>query len=222
RLVADRLGINLLSFWRSEMSSRSVRVTRGLVAAGIATFVAALFHVAGGGLPPSVLAVTLSLTFSGLACIALAGKRAAWWRLGASVMVSQFLFHALFTLSPLGHFAGATGHVHAGSHLVLVPGGSESSSSMVLSPDTVGMWVSHVVAALVTIVFLRYGERAFWAVCEFTVFQLRRFFGAAIAAPVDVVLRRGRVESTPVTLPNPAVLLGQLRHRGPPVVVCPV
>src|SRR3954469_12729041 len=116
------------------MSSRGVRVARGLAAAGFATFVAALFHVAGGGLPPSALAVTVSLTFSGLACIALAGKHSSWWRLIASVAVSQFLFHALFVLSPSGHFAGAAGHLHADAHLTLVPG-----PAMPMSPDGAGM-----------------------------------------------------------------------------------
>ncbi|WP_226658079.1 hypothetical protein [Leifsonia sp. LS1] len=219
--TADRLGANSLASW-SGMSSRGVRVVRGLVAAGIATFVAALFHVAGGGLPPSALALTLSLTFSGLACIALAGKRAAWWRLVGSVAVSQFLFHALFSMSPAGQFAGATEHVHAGSHLVLVPA-AETTSAMPMNHDgTASMWISHVVAALLTVAFLRYGERAFQSACQFTAFQLRRLFTAAMPGPVDVLVRRGRVESLPVTLPNPAVLIGQLRHRGPPVMGYPV
>src|SRR3954469_11517812 len=81
---AERRPIDSMSshlILRSDMSSRGARVARGLAAAGFATYIAALFHVAGGGLPPSMLALTLSLTFSGLACIALAGRRSSWWRL---------------------------------------------------------------------------------------------------------------------------------------------
>lgn len=198
------------------MSSRGVRVARGLAAAGFATFVAALFHVAGGGLPPSALAVTLSLTFSGLACVALAGKRSSWWRLIASVGISQFLFHALFALSPSGHFAGPAGHLHAGSHLTMVPG-----PAMPMSPDGAGMSVSHVAAALLTIAAIRYGERSVRAVCEFTAFQLRRLFSGAPIDPVRVLSRRARIDTVPVSLPAPAVLLGLLRHRGPPAVGSP-
>lgn len=202
------------------MSSRGGRVARGLAAASFATFVAALFHVAGGGAPPSALALTLSLTFSGLACIALAGKKTSWWRLAGSVGISQFSFHALFSLSPSGSFVGATEHVHAGSHLTLVPG--RDSSAMTMSHDGAVMWVSHVGAALVTIAAIRYGERCFRAVCEFTAFQIRLLFSGAIVGPVRVELRRARIETSPVTVPAPAVLLGQLRHRGPPAMVCPV
>ena len=55
------------------MSSRGARVVRGFVAAGVATLVAALFHMAGGGQAPSALALTLSLVFSSLSSIALVG-----------------------------------------------------------------------------------------------------------------------------------------------------
>ena len=198
------------------MSSRGVRVARGLAAAGFATFVAALFHVAGGGLPPSALAVTVSLTFSGLACIALAGKHSSWWRLISSVVISQFLFHALFVLSPSGHFAGPAGHLHAGAQLTLVPG-----PAMPMSPDGAGMWGSHVVAASLTIAAIRYGERSFRAVCEFTAFRLRHLFSGARIGPVRVLSRRSRIDTVPVTLPAPAVLLGRLRHRGPPALGSP-
>ena len=111
------------------MSSRGARVVRGFAAASVATLVAALFHVAGGGLAPSALALTLSLVFSSLGSIALVGKRVAAWRLTLSVLVSQFLFHALFTLSPSATFSGmpADGHLHAGMHLTLVPGSTSAT-----------------------------------------------------------------------------------------------
>lgn len=80
------------------MSARWARVNRGLGAAVLSTFVAALFHVAGGGAVPSSLAITVSLTFSSLACIALAGHRLRLWSLTISVVLSQLAFHALFSL----------------------------------------------------------------------------------------------------------------------------
>ena len=201
------------------MASRWARVVRGLLAATVATLVAALFHIAGGGAAPSVLALTLSLVFSVLACVALAGKRLALWRLTVSVGLSQFLFHTLFALSPSGSFAGAdpSGHVHLGSHLVMVSSGNAASMPS-MAPESASMWISHGVAALVTIAALRFGETSFWALCEFTAFQLQRMFGSGqILAPETVPAVRVGVLSRPEHAVLPAVVLGEMRHRGPPV-----
>lgn len=201
------------------MSTRSARVARGLIAAGFATFVAALFHVAGGGLPPSAVALTLSLVFSGLGCIVLAGKRSALWRSASSVALSQFLFHALFSLSPSAHFAGATGHLHPGSHLTMVTDGAAATPMPGISISGSWMWLAHAAAALLTLAALRYGERVFVAVSEFTAFSLRRLLTAV--AVVDVPVAQARVETVPVILPDRTVVLGRLRHRGPPALMGP-
>ncbi|SEA91777.1 hypothetical protein [Leifsonia sp. 21MFCrub1.1] len=204
------------------MSTRSARVARGLIAAGFATFVAALFHVAGGGLPPSAVALTLSLVFSGLGCIVLAGKRSALWRSASSVALSQFLFHALFSLSPSAHFAGATGHLHPGSHLTMVTDGAVPMPSAPMAAMSLGapwMWLAHAGAAALTVLALRYGERVFTAVSEFTAFSLRRLL--VVAAVVDVPVPPMRVETVPVVLPARTVVLGRLRHRGPPALMGP-
>lgn len=201
------------------MSTRSARVARGLIAAGFATFVAALFHVAGGGLPPSAVALTLSLVFSGLGCIVLAGRRSALWRSASSVALSQFLFHALFSLSPSAHFAGATGHLHPGSHLTMLTDGAAATSMPAMSLSGPWMWLAHAAAATLTLVALRYGERVFVAVSEFTAFSLRRLLIAV--APVDVPVAQTRAETVPVVLPARAVVLGRLRHRGPPALMGP-
>jgi hypothetical protein len=194
-------------------------VARGLIAAGFATFVAALFHVAGGGLPPSAVALTLSLVFSGLGCIVLAGKRSALWRSASSVALSQFLFHALFSLSPSAHFAGATGHLHPGSHLTMVTDGAAATPMSGMSLSGSWMWLAHAAAALLTLAALRYGERVFVAVSEFTAFSLRRLLTAV--AVVDVPMAQARVETVPAILPDRTVVLGRLRHRGPPAVMGP-
>jgi hypothetical protein len=203
------------------MSSRGARVARGFTAAGVATLVAALFHMAGGGAAPSAVALTLSLTFSALASVALAGKRLALWRLSASVVLSQFLFHALFALSPAATFSGmpASGHLHAGMHLTVV---SSGSGSAFLAADDAGMWMSHLAAALLTIAVLRHGERTLGAVCAFTFFALRRVFDRAAAIlPRPFGMPSAIVESVPVTLPPLAVVIGRLRHRGPPSGIVP-
>ena len=203
------------------MATRWARVVRGLLAATFATFVAALFHVAGGGAPPSALALTLSLTFSGLAALALTGRRASLWRLTASVVVSQTVFHALFSLgSGATRFVSADGmaHLHAGSHLVAMAGQHMSGSSII--PDSPAMWLSHASAALVTIVALRFGEQAFWGLFETARIRLGR------------VVRRAAVQAVPVAAPSSVhgdsdvpvlrdlgILIGRMRHRGPPATL---
>ncbi len=202
------------------MATRWARVVRGLVAATLATFVAALFHVAGGGTAPSGLAITLSLTFSGLAALALTGRRASAWRLTASVIISQTLFHALFSLGAGGtRFVSADGmaHLHAGSHLIAMAGPPMQASSVI--PDSPLMWLSHASAALVTIVALRFGEQAFWGLFETARIRLERVVRRAVVRVADVFAPAPvRGESESPTLRDPGILIGRMRHRGPPLV----
>ena len=199
------------------MSARALRVARGFLAAGLATFVAALFHVVGGGQAPSALALTLTLTFSALACVALAGRRMALWRLALSVGVSQFLFHSLFTLSAgSGSFTGTGHHVHLGARLVFIPSGAEPMTGMLLGADA--MWLSHAAAALLTIALLHGGERTARTVLALASLTLRRLFGAVLDPIAPGVPRTLTAVSVawPLSL---RLVLGPVRHRGPPVVV---
>lgn len=210
------------------MSSRGARVARGFAAAGVATLVAALFHMAGGGQAPSAVALALSLVFSSLASIVLVGRRVALWRVTLSVVVSQFLFHALFALSPSASFSGMPmgGHLHAGMHLTLVPGAAAVSDTATVGPAFLGedvwMWLAHAAAAALTIAVLLRAERTLLAVARFTFFRLRRF-ADRVAAVAPVVPGRfpTPIDTVPATLHAVEALLGTLRHRGPPRVVVP-
>jgi hypothetical protein len=200
------------------MATRWARVVRGLVAASLATFVAALFHVAGGGAAPSGLALTLSLTFSGLAALALTGPRASTWRLAASVIVGQTLFHALFSLGAGStRFVAADGsaHIHAGSHLIAMAGQHMRESGVI--PDSPAMWASHASAALVTIIALRFGEQAFWGLFETARIRLGRVVQRAVVRVADVFAPspvHGENGTSP--LRDLGILIGRMRHRGPP------
>jgi hypothetical protein len=138
------------------MASTGVeRVARGAAAATLSTFVALLSHVAGGGIVPAVEGVTVPLLLSLAVCTVLAGRRLSLPRLAASVVMSQVLFHVLFVLgSPTGVTATdgtTTAHVHS---VVL------DSATAHGHPDGSTMWWAHALAALITIVALRRGERA--------------------------------------------------------------
>jgi hypothetical protein len=210
------------------MSSRGARVGRGFAAAGVATLVAALFHMAGGGEAPSAVALTLSLVFSTLASIVLVGKRVALWRLALSVAVSQFLFHALFTLSPSSTFSGMPmgGHLHAGMHLTLVPGAGVTADAVTPGPTFLGedvwMWLAHAAAAALTIAVLLHGERTLLAVARFTFFRLRRFADRVAAVlPATPSRASAPIDTVPASLHGVEALIGTLRHRGPPWDVVP-
>lgn len=204
------------------MSSRGARVARGFAAAGAATLVAALFHMVGGGQAPSALALTLSLVFSTLVSIALVGKRVAAWRLTLAVLVSQFLFHALFTLSPSATFSGmpADGHLHAGMHLTMNPG-TPSSAGMTMPATLVGdspwMWLAHAAAVVLTVAVLLQGERALLAVARFAFFVLRRLVDRVAAVQAEPVARvLSVVAAVPSALRRLDTVLDGMRRRGPP------
>jgi hypothetical protein len=217
------------------MTARWATVTRGLLAATFATFVAALFHVAGGGADPSALAIVVSLTFSGLACIALAGRRLSRVRLSISVALSQLIFHALFSLGQPGVILVSTHgirHVHDATQMAMMGGGlnvagvqgAQSMQGMQglqdVIPDTPLMWVSHIAAAVVTIVAISRGEKAIRAVCALARIVAARLVPVQDATPLP--LQRS-VTPQPfarrLALPNRVRFLGRMRHRGPPAQI---
>lgn len=132
-------------------TSRARRVLSGLTAASLATFVALLSHVSGGGVVPGVVGIVLPLVLSVLVCVALAGRRLGLVRLSLSVVISQVLFHTLFVLGASGGVT-ATGQASHHGSVALITAGPPDHAAGHTSP---AMWVAHVVAATVTIAALR-------------------------------------------------------------------
>ncbi|WP_158867476.1 hypothetical protein [Leifsonia sp. AG29] len=203
------------------MGTRRARVTRGMLASGAAIFVAALFHVAGGGSAPGLVPVVLSLAFATLASIALTSRRLSLWRLTVAVAISQFLFHALFSLgSPSAVRFSAPAHGMpgmAGGPLTVVAHSGSMTGHSELSPS---MWLAHAGAVLITVVALRFGERAFWGLFETARVRVARFAERLHAAPVAL-----RPVIAPVAAAEAGLLhdlglpLARLRHRGPPAAL---
>jgi hypothetical protein len=191
-----------------------------MLASGAAILVAALFHVAGGGAAPGPVALALSLAFATLASIALTARRLSLWRLTVAVGLSQFLFHALFSLGEGGATFSAPGgmtHLHAGMHVVMSTVTMPAAHGAELSPS---MWFTHATAVLITVVALRFGERAFWGLFETARVRLERAAERLVAVPVPVrAAVRAVAAAEPARLRDLGLPLARLRHRGPPAAL---
>lgn len=201
------------------MHSRTDRLARGTVAAGIATFVAALSHAAGGGTFPAPVLLAVAFVVSVGWCTAVLGRRFSWARVSVSVIASQALFHGTFGLagSTDAHIVAQSGahSAHAGgTTLTIVQDAAEHAHA------GTPMVFAHAVAALVTIIALRLGDSSSLGIAA-----LARLVASvvAVAAVVPVLLPSGptrvRPEGSGFRPARVADLLGGLRHRGPPPVV---
>ena len=204
------------------MHTRWARFARGWIVAVFSTFVAALSHTLGGGFAPGLLAVVVSLAFTGMVCVALAGRTLSFWRGAASVLISQVVFHGLFSLGAPNGALGADALAASGTHQhAALPGLIDPTilgASAHLSHDGGAMGFAHVGAAIVTILALRFAERAFWGLVENVRLGITTLFAPAqLAVPVVVPQRIGNV--APVIAPRDLLLmLSAMRHRGPPAL----
>lgn len=99
---------------------------------------------------PSAVGVTLALFFAVIVAIALTGRGMSLVRLAASIVIGQLAFHLVF--SSIG---GAGEVISVGHHGHTILSGADS-----VTHASGGMWAAHAIAALVTIIALRFGERA--------------------------------------------------------------
>ena len=193
------------------MTSRWARVAQGAAIASFATFVAALSHTVGGGTPPGLLPVVLSMAFSTLLCLTVAGGRLTLTRTVVAVTATQFALHALYSVHGAAPSAapGSLGHHHGAVDV-------SSTASSPVSYDA-PMLISHLVAVVATVVAIRYGERA-----------LRATLRAIRVAVASVLPKVPRLAGRWQRRPRPAVaraprasarliVLSSMRHRGPPV-----
>ena len=81
------------------MTPRHVRALRGTGAAWIATVAAATAHtLAGGGAPSPAFVAAVGILAAPFAVL-LVGRRLSAWRVAATVLASQTLFHAAFAIT---------------------------------------------------------------------------------------------------------------------------
>ncbi len=201
------------------MTTRWARFARGWAAALFATLVAACSHTIAGGGAPSPVALMLALAFSGMVCVALAGKSLSRIRLSIAVGASQLMFHGVFSLiapAPGGEaMSPAAGHTMMMTYVPL-----QATSERMHDHADPWMWLAHGIAAVVTVIALRHGERAFWALSELARLAFGTILTGLTRPPQLQSVRPARENAVAIErarLPRRLeVILSALGHRGPP------
>lgn len=197
--------------------TRGARALRGGLAASSATFVALMSHIAGGGEMPGLLGIVVPLALSLPICIAWSG-RLSLVGLSASVVASQLFFHVLFMLGTPAESRPASG-AHAGHAGMMTPPTPAAGQATEMAHADPTMWLSHGLAAVVTIAVLYRGELMLLRLRELAVRAAAWLLGGR--AVVDHVgsfvlpALPGVVAATFRSL-HPSPQLSPLLRRGPP------
>lgn len=200
-----------------QQLTRGVRTVRGLVVASVATIVAALSHVMGGGAAPSLLAMLLCASIALPFVVFLSGRKSPIGML-VSVAGTQALFHWLFVwISPA---AADLSYMRWSSHAEHLAAMTRSWSPA-LAPSTPEgaqwfMLATHSVAVIVTCLMLRYADDAFEAIHRAWQ-RLRLRLTRAITLP-DPLSPPHQFAAQVDVLPQTKVVAYSRTLRGPPAV----
>lgn len=208
---------------RDAPMSRGLRTARGTAGATAAVLLAAASHaLVGGAVTATAIIATIVIALP--LCVALAGRIASLWRLSLAVVFAQFLFHWSFV--GLGSGAALSGSAGGGSaaahtsHLAALVGIGSTAAEVGASASAAtaagaAMWLSHAVAAVLTIALLYRGERAALALLQLVCEVLP----AHLPAPVEIESRPAiRHTHRGFRAPAQLHLRTSITHRGPPLV----
>lgn len=200
--------------------TRGARALRGGLAAVSATFVALMSHVAGGGEMPGLLGVVVPLVLSLPVCMAWSG-RLSLAGLSASVVASQLFFHVLFTVGTPAdsQLVSAGSGAHAGHEGMMMPPTPAAGQAVEMAPADLTMWLSHGLAAVVTIVVLYRGELMLLRLRELAVRAAAWLLGGrAVVDHVGSFVLPALPGVVAVTFRSlhPSPQLSPLLRRGPP------
>lgn len=218
------------------------RLARGSLASAAAVGTAVVAHAAAGHHPPHPVVVVLALAVSLPLCTALAAVRFGRLRLAASVLASQAVLHGLFSLLPASAGATAAGgsalggphadHGHAAPPAGSVPDAGHGTTTAPSAPAAeaalpalpvpggmldVGMAVSHLAAAVLTIAALRRGELILQAFSDLLSLRPARILMTPRAAHFGVRAARPTPGGPVLPLADLWAGRGPCTVRGPPV-----
>lgn len=190
---------------------------RGWIGAIVSTTVAAASHILAGGHAPVAPILILSLVLSGLVCTILAGRLLSMWRLMVGVLLSQALFHGLFNLgAPVTTSPVASGHNGHSAHQMAEALQGIQGIAPVMDHSSPVMWLSHILAAVFTVAFLRHGETVVVALLDALRLKVK---------PLLKLMPIPATEADPTPIPGdwPVRVLASMgipcsvmRYRGPP------
>ncbi len=194
------------------MTSRAVRLLRGSLLGGVATLLAAVSHLAADGVAPSAVALLLGGVFAAAVGAVAVGRGAGGRplsraRVVAGVGVAQLAFHLFFSLLGDGAAVAQAGGHH---HVVIA---ITADAGAAVSQGGAAMWLAHLVAGVLTVLYLRHLESRLWALLEriglrvTRALRMRAALPAASVAPVVTAAPRMRTARP---------LRGAIARRGPP------
>ena len=201
------------------MTTRWARFARGWIAAIVSLFIAGCSHALAGGALPAGAGLALCLAFSAAVCTLLAGKTLSFVRLSIGVVLSQLLFHGLFSLladAPLGTPAPTGASMqHGGGSMMLQLGAATSTAEPMSADADLRMWTGHAIGALITIAALSVGESAFWALVRLALLCISRILATVLPIETPGNAKQRRTDRTVVATPL-SLVFSIHRHRGPP------
>ncbi|WP_028808471.1 hypothetical protein [Streptomyces canus] len=200
------------------------RTVRAAVFAAVCVLLAALGHVLMSGAPVPGWTLAAGLAVTGCAGWCLAGRERGLPLIVAVVVAAQTALHSAFSFAQPTTAAQDMGGMHMESmhmsgmdSLDAAPAGTSSGVGALSFLVPFGMYAAHLLAALLTGLWLAYGERA--------AFRILRAVGARLVAPLRLLLalpatphrprlraRRARSQRAPRLL----LLVHAITHRGPP------
>lgn len=190
------------------MTPRASRLLRGTLLGSVATLLAALSHTWAGGVVPDPLALALGAVFASAVGTIAVGRRGSLARTATAVAIGQLAFHLAFSL--LG--SGASVVVHAGHHASVAAIVADPSAAV--ARGGAWMWLGHVAAGVLTVLYLRHLERRAWTLLARIGWRVVAVLGIRVPA----VAPRALVAASPALAPAAAPLRGAVALRGPPLL----
>ena len=153
------------------MKDRGLRIVRGWIGALICTCLAAASHSVIDGAMPPLPVLGLLLCISAVICTAFASTGISLLRTGLAVLLSQGIYHGAFGLFGHQHqvsgIVSATGAMPGHEGHVMSLGIDPAAAAAAADPATgLLMPLSHVLAAVLTVLAMRRGELAVRALAE--------------------------------------------------------
>ncbi|QEO09712.1 hypothetical protein [Protaetiibacter larvae] len=197
------------------MNPRAARLARGTLLGTVATLVAALSHSGAGGTVPAPIALLVGGMFASLVGTIAVGRTSArrtpLMRTALGVAVGQLAFHLGFSLlGGAGTVVGHGGHHH------------DTIVAIVADPDDAlahgggAMWLAHLAAGVLTVLYLRHLERRVWLLLEHAAVRALRALALRLPTPASAATP---FAASPTVRLLPAPLRGAVARRGPPAAL---